>query len=415
MSDPLRVLAVTLRYPPHDVGGYEQLAEDVVEGLRGRGHRVDVLCGASEVLAGREGLLPWLEPRIDRSGNLFELSHRGTNLDRLALHFHSRANARAARRAIEQVSPEVMLYLNLGLVSLAPLHAARQAGLPKVGIVCDMWPANHWIRDWREQGGKRLRRSLLETGWRAWRRRVGLGQVLVPSESIRAALEADGLDPGSLGRLPLGLSADLGASLFDQPLRSRAPGAPLEVICTSAHWEGKGIHVLLEAAAIARGRGADLRVTLAGSGEGAYVERLRAQAATAELEGSVEFVGRVPHAELTGLLARAHVFVFPSLWDEPYARAPMEAMAAGLALVASDAGGTPEQFEHGQSGLGYSAHSSAELAERLLELCANEPRREALARAGREHARSAFSFDRYLEGLERVLANARATTYGGRG
>ena len=408
MSRALRVLAVTLRYPPHVVGGYEQLTEDVVEGLRAGGDQVHVLCGASARLEGVEGVLPWLEPRIDTDRNLFELSHRGSNRERWALHFHSRPNARATARALRETGAEVLLYFNLGLASLAPLAAARRAGRPRVGIVCDLWPTNHWVREWAERGGKPLRQRALRFAARAWRRRVGLGRVLAPSAKIAGDLVADGIDPSTVATLPLGLTPEHERRGFAAEPAHRRPGEPLVVACTSAFWEGKGLHVLLAAAARAVERGADLRLLLVGDGEPAYTERLHELARAPALEGRVRFTGRVRPAELDPFLRSAHVFVFPSLWNEPFARAPMEAMAYGLAVVGSDAGGTPEQIVDRETGRLVPAGSVEALTEALLELEADEPGRAALAAAGRRHADRAFRFDRFLGGVRSALAAAVA-------
>lgn len=414
---PLRILLATLRYPPHVVGGYEQLAHEVAVGLRARGHRVDVLCGHSASLAGLDGCLPWLHPPIDTDDDLFEVGYRSDNVERLKLHFHRPFNRRATARAIAAVEPDVFLYFNLGLASIAPLFAARRAAVPRVGVVCDLWPGNHWVRDWRERGGKRVRRAVLELAWRRWSRFVGWGRILTPSEAMRRALVAEGVDPSVIERLPTGITPAVEERAFAQPLRARRPGDALVVACTSMHWEGKGIHVLLEAAALAVERGVDLRVRLAGSGEGDYAERLRRLAARPSLAGRVEFLGLLPQTQLDGLLRTSHVFAFPSLWHEPFARAPMEAMAFGLALVAADAGGTPEQFEDGESGLLVPADDAPALADALVRLDADEPLRERLAADARVHARTHFRFDRFLGGLEAVLAESadgRAGVAGGR-
>ncbi|QDU66770.1 glycosyltransferase family 4 protein [Engelhardtia mirabilis] len=403
---PLRVLLATLRYPPHVAGGYEQLAQDVAEGLRARGHRVDVLCGNSADLAGIEGCHPRLAPAIDTDENLFELGYRSGNLERLKLHFHRPANAEATRRVIQAVRPDVFLYLNLALVSLAPLLAAKRAGLPRVGIVCDLWPGNHWLRDWRERGGKTGRLRLLELAWRLWSRHVGWGRVLTPSDAMRGALAAEGLDPAIVERLPTGITPAIEERAFAHSIAVRRQGEPLRIASTSMLWEGKGVHVLLEAAALAVEQGVDLQLRLAGGGEGEYLQRLRRLAGVPALGGRVEFLGLLPQTELDGLLRTSHVFAFPSLWHEPYARGPMEAMAFGLALVATDAGGTPEQFEHDASGLLVPAGDPRAMADAFVRLDRDELLRERLAADARVHARTHFSIDRFLEGLEAILVES---------
>ncbi len=66
------------------------------------------------------------------------------------------------------------------------------------------------------------------------------------------------------------------------------------------------------------------------------------RAAADALPGTVEFTGFVPRAELADVLRRGRVFVFPTMFDEPFGLALLEAMACGLACVAAPRGGVPE-------------------------------------------------------------------------
>ncbi|MHC4262849.1 MAG: glycosyltransferase family 4 protein [Planctomycetota bacterium] len=408
MSRSLSILLVTLRFPPHVVGGYEQIAGELAVGLRERGHRVHVLCGRSAQLESTDDVWPELEPRIDGAQNLFELSHAGSNRERWALHFHSRDNAAATRRAIRETRPDAVVYLNLGLASIAPLLEARRAGLPRIGVICDAWPANHWVRDWRERGGKRLRLAVLEWVWARWRRYVGLGRMLVASESLRDELTEAGFSRAELELVPLALPPEVEREAFDAPIPERRAGQPLVVVCTSSQWEGKGLHVLLDAASVAVEEGTDLEVVLVGDGDRDYRARLERQAASPELEGRVRFTGRLPQSELGSVFRSAHVFVFPSTWSEPFGRASLEAMAFGLALVASDVGGISEQFVDGESGLSVAAGDANAFARALVDLGADEGRRRELARRGREHVDRHFRSQHFFDAVERRLAEETA-------
>lgn len=62
----------------------------------------------------------------------------------------------------------------------------------------------------------------------------------------------------------------------------------------------------------------------------------------AALPGTVEFTGFLPRAQLAEVLRQGRVFVFPTMFDEPFGLALLEAMACGLACIASRRGGVPE-------------------------------------------------------------------------
>ncbi|MEO0649790.1 MAG: glycosyltransferase family 4 protein, partial [Planctomycetota bacterium] len=229
---------------------------------------------------------------------------------------------------------------------------------------------------------------------------VGFGRMLVPSESLRSELIAEGFAPRDLDLVPLALPPEVERRAFEVEPPTRAPEQPLVVACTSSHWEGKGVHVLLDAAALAVERGADLELVLVGDGDADYRARLAAQASRDVLAGRVRFTGRVQQRDLGRVFEHAHVFAFPSIWPEPFGRASLEAMAFGLALVASDAGGIPEQFVDGESGVKVPADDAPALAEALLALERDERRRMALATAGRARVDARYRSARFLDALE---------------
>ena len=134
-------------------------------------------------------------------------------------------------------------------------------------------------------------------------------------------------------------------------------------------------------------------------------------AAHPALAGRVTFPGQLDREELGQVLARAHVFVFPSLWGEPFALAPLEAMAFGLALVTSDAGGSPEQAEHGSEALVVPAGDVDRTCEALVALANDEELRRSLARAGRARVLSRYTQARFVDGLERAARRAAGIVF----
>ena len=79
-----------------------------------------------------------------------------------------------------------------------------------------------------------------------------------------------------------------------------------------------------------------------GPGETASPYERDLRVAADALPGRVEFTGFVPRADLAAVLRQGRVFVFPTMFDEPFGLALLEAMACGLACVAAPRGGVPE-------------------------------------------------------------------------
>lgn len=101
-------------------------------------------------------------------------------------------------------------------------------------------------------------------------------------------------------------------------------------------------------------------------------------------------------------LWRGKVFVQASSY-EGHPHTLIEAMAAGLPVIATDAGGTRECFTHGVHGLLVPLGDNAALADAIRTLLKNPARAAAMGKAGQAHAREHFSVDRMLDATEALL------------
>ncbi len=148
----------------------------------------------------------------------------------------------------------------------------------------------------------------------------------------------------------------------------------------------KGIDHLLKATARLKDEFPALEVQIAGTGP--ELEELQAEAARLGLEGRVRFLGWIE--DLSPLLRSWDVFVMPSL-DEGFPIAALNAMAAGLPVVATKAGGIPELIQTGTSGLLVEQRDLDALVTALGELLRNSELRSRLGKAGFERVRHHFS------------------------
>ena len=122
------------------------------------------------------------------------------------------------------------------------------------------------------------------------------------------------------------------------------------------------------------------------------------------LAGRAFLHGRVPNAEICSHYARAGIFVFPSLWHEPFGIPVIEAMAAGLPVVATRAGALPEIVVDGETGILIERGDAEGLAAAIGRLLADGPLRERMGAAGRERVRQLFTWERSLARLEELYA-----------
>ncbi len=160
----------------------------------------------------------------------------------------------------------------------------------------------------------------------------------------------------------------------------------------------KGYPDLLAAAAQVAAGAQPVRFVIVG--QGPMEDELRRRHAELGLGSRVEILGYRPDA--SRLTAAADLFVLAS-HHEGLPVAVMEAMAAGVAVVATDVGGLPEAIDHGRTGWLVPARRPDLLGQAIGDLAADPDRRQRLAEAGAEAA-GAFSAQRSEREVEAVYA-----------
>ncbi|MCE9532830.1 MAG: glycosyltransferase, partial [Planctomycetes bacterium] len=135
----------------------------------------------------------------------------------------------------------------------------------------------------------------------------------------------------------------------------------------------KGFDVLVEAAGLLRQQHSDLRFVL--FGEGAERPLLERRIQELNLQGSFILAGF--RDDLDRWLPWADVVVLPS-FTEGLPNVALEASAAGVPVVATAVGGTPEVLRHGETGFLVPSGNPAELAKRIAELGGDADLRQSM-------------------------------------
>ncbi|MCL6515731.1 glycosyltransferase family 4 protein [Alicyclobacillus sp.] len=182
--------------------------------------------------------------------------------------------------------------------------------------------------------------------------------------------------------------------------RERGAWPPFRLLYVGRVIRGKGVHVLVEAVRQLRQTHIPVRLTLVGRTppwEAAYERRLRIQ-----MRGlPVRWTGFVPPAELPPRLWRAHALVCPSQAPEAFGLVNVEAMAAGVPVIASRQGGIPEIVDASCGILVRQYRDPAAFARAIRTLMADRARWEALSDGARRRAQT-FSWRRSAEAFTQV-------------
>ncbi|MBE0418222.1 MAG: glycosyltransferase [Coriobacteriia bacterium] len=182
----------------------------------------------------------------------------------------------------------------------------------------------------------------------------------------------------------------------------RAAGAEgLRILSLRAHKDLYNIDAILRAFAAVRSAHGDARLVVAHQGE--RTDQLKSLAAVLRIQDAVDFIGWVDQDELPALYRSADVYVsVPS--SDGAAVSNLEAMASGVAVVASDLPSTREWIEDRREGLLVPAGESDALAAALLELGRDSELRESLARTARQKVEERGSRSAQMDRASEIYA-----------
>jgi PEP-CTERM/exosortase A-associated glycosyltransferase len=309
------------------------------------------------------------------------------------------------------VRPDILHAHSPALNGLAALRVARRLGIPLVYEVRAFWEDAAVDHGSCREGDLRyrltraletyvLRRANAVTTICEGLRREIIGRGL-PQERVTVIPNAVDLE-----RFAVGGEAD--AEL------SRALGLEGKPVLgfIGSFYAYEGLPLLLQALPRVLAHVPDVRVLLVGGGRGE--ERLRREAADLGVTASVTFAGRVPHDQVPRYYDLVTVFVYPRLpmrlTEIVTPLKPLEAMARGRLVVASDVGGHRELIRHGENGLLFAAGDAGALADTVIGLLEQRDRwqtQRAAARAYVERERSwPVSVARYAPVYEALVTRA---------
>ncbi|MEV5508052.1 glycosyltransferase [Streptomyces orinoci] len=377
-----------------DAGGQNVYVARLAELLAGRGHRVTVYTRRDD---------PALPDRVPLpSGAVVEHVRAGPPRalpkDEL-LPFMPGFGAHLAR-AWEREDPDVV-HAHFWMSGLASLLGARDLGVP----VVQTYHALGTVKQ-RHQGAADTsppERLGIERNIGASCARI----LATCSDEVRE-LGRMGIAPERCSVVPCGVDTELfsarGRIALSPPRRARH-----RLLTVGRLVPRKGVDLALRA--LRRIPDAELLVAggpprdgLARDGE---AMRLLALARQLRVADRLVLLGCVPHQEMPALIRSADVVLCTPAY-EPFGIVPLEAMACGVPVVATDVGGHRDTVAHGRTGLLVPPGRPAPLAEAIRRLLDSPERLAACGRAGRERAVTRFAWPKVAGGVERVYDRAAA-------
>jgi PEP-CTERM/exosortase A-associated glycosyltransferase len=310
-----------------------------------------------------------------------------------------------------QVRPDILHAHSPVLDAIPALRVGRELGIPVVYEVRAFWEDAAVDHGTTAEGSLRYRLTRrLET--HALRQAA---HVFTICEGLRSEIASRGIAADKITVIPNAVDIDSFApgGPPDEALRARLGLVGATVLgFIGSFYAYEGLDLLLDALPALLQHRPDIRVLLVGGGP--QDAALKAQAQALRLGDKVVFTGRVPHAEVQRYYDLVDMLAYPRhsmrLTELVTPLKPLEAMAQGRLLVASDVGGHRELIRHGETGWLFQAGSADALAQAVDQLLARRGQWSDMRRAGREFVESerywAASVAGYAPAYNRLAAHA---------
>lgn len=334
--------------------------------------------------------------------------YRTQGLDSDGLITQMRRTERRLQEVIQLTKPDVIHAHSPVLNALPSLWVGRQHQLPVVYEMRASWEDAAVDHGTTSEGSLRYKMSRALESF-ALRR---ADQVTTICEGLRGDIAARGIASERITVIPNAVDASLfkfGMAADPQLRRSLGLDGAVVIGFAGSFYGYEGLDLLIEAVRRMLPSRPDLRVLLVGGGP--QENNLRAQVAAAGLQGQVVFTGRVPHQEVQRYYELIDILAYPRLpirlTELVTPLKPLEAMAQGRMVVASDVGGHRELIQHGETGYLFKAGDAGALAGSIEALLAQRSQWDRVRLRARQFVETertwAASVARYRDVYRRAL------------
>ncbi|MFI5445929.1 TIGR04063 family PEP-CTERM/XrtA system glycosyltransferase [Polaromonas sp. UC242_47] len=305
-----------------------------------------------------------------------------------------------------QLRPDIIHAHSPVLNALPALRVGKRLGIPVVYEVRAFWEDAAVDHGTTSEGS--LRYDL--TRWLETRTLKRVQHVFTICEGLRSDIVARGIHAARVTVIPNAVDIDSfePGGQPDAALKTRLGLDGASVIgFIGSFYAYEGLDLLLDALPGILRQRPEVRVLLVGGGP--QDEALKAQAQRLGVADTVVFTGRVPHADVQRYYDLVDVLAYPRrsmrLTELVTPLKPLEAMAQGRLLVASDVGGHKELIRHGETGMLFKAGSTGALTQAVVSLLADQASWPAMREAGRQFVEDERNWTASVSNYARVYAS----------
>jgi glycosyltransferase involved in cell wall biosynthesis len=422
----VKILVLTHLYPPHHAGTYDLRCQTQTDALRLRGHTIKVLTSKHGMINEQRG--PEIDRRLILSG-VFEHPAAGGYRDLRNLEIQ---NHQILREAIAEFQPDLIHVYSLEGLPKSFVFTLRNARLPTVYDVADPWLSegirkDPWLRWWNRPGGSimrllfelagrrnkfdRLVPTRMMKGYERLPALYGDGAAVQPnsisafrfdrlyfcSQSLKQAAEQTGFKVSHAEVIYPGISTQQYVG------EVRPPSVPVkQLLCVNMLDARSGLLTAVKAMQVLREEKLNVNLNIYGRGDSTYISQIRSFVSQHQLPVEFQSISNI-NRDLPSIYHKHDLFLHTTEWNEPCSLTPLEAMACGLPVIGTAAGGAGELFRHGDNALTYMPGDEGELASRIEQLVQQPELRHRIADNGQQEILSKYNETVVTDRIENYL------------
>jgi len=404
----MKILALTNFYPPNSVGGEELSAQSIINGLRNRGHSVEVITSDYGGSSGETGVY-----------REFKLEMEFKPLQEAIRFFTSRKatiyeDERVLEKHFKRVNPDLILIFSMwNLPRQVPALAEKLSGDRVVYRLASYWPAlpsqhlHYWESPARSPLSKipkallaRLAVAMLRNDQRP---SLQLKHTICISQAVCNEYTKLGIPLSDVQIIHNGINIE---AFYNEnpPWSHQGASGPIKLLYVGRISPEKGIHTAIEALALLQDNFPETSLTVAGSSWGNEVlANLESLAETLGISTQIQFLGHIPQATVPQLMKTHHILLVPSIWPEPFGRVVLEGMAAGLVVIGTGQGGMGVVLQDNVTGLVFPPEDAETLAAQIRRLVSEPGLASRLVRQAQKEVYGQYTEQKMVEKFERCL------------
>jgi glycogen synthase len=374
----LKILVISNLFPPQVIGGYERAIADYARRLHHRGHEVLVLTANVEGLTTSYSQSEPEPMPVKRCLALWgSLTEPGFPMypqpyaTAIAIQ-----NYQILEEEIKLFQPDVCLAGNIDYLGQTVLEQVLAHSIPVAHYIMNAVPG--YPVDLTPQSP--LYQYITVSNWVKY----SLTEKGYPTATAQTIYPGAAVEKFHQSQIPV----------HDQ----------LRIVFAGLVMPFKGTDVLIEALYLLDQEGIDFTATIAG---GCHTPEFRQDLENfVTKEGfvdKVKFTGLLNQQELIELYQNHNIWILPSRFEEPFSIGLLEAMAAGLTIIASDTGGSPEAIAHQVNGLIFASEDALDLADNISFLALHPDEWQAMTFQGQKRALEELSRTKTIEEIESLF------------